>query len=97
MTEENTKVEAEAKPDAQIEQDGPKIIFFCKDCDQVVDTERCGKKYVYRCRLCGTKNVAFGTLKSINNFFHVKEKEEKAMKDAAREAAKSASGQSEQK
>ena len=51
------------------------IVFYCKDCEEVVDTERCGKKYVYRCKKCGTKNVAFGTEKSIYNFFHIEEED----------------------
>lgn len=49
------------------------IIFYCKDCEQIVDTMRVGGKYVYKCKLCGTKNVAFGTVKSITNFFHLKD------------------------
>lgn len=32
-----------------------------------------GRKFVYRCKVCGTKNVAFGTEKSIKNFYHIKE------------------------
>lgn len=49
------------------------IIFYCKDCGKVVNTERVGKKYVYKCKICGTKNVAFGTDKSIKSFFRVPE------------------------
>lgn len=57
------------------EKNEEKIIFYCKDCEQVVDTEKCGKKYVYKCKLCGTKNVAFGSTKSIRGFFRLDEKE----------------------
>jgi len=49
------------------------VIFYCKDCEEIVDTDRCGRKYVYKCKKCGTKNVAFGTTRSIHSFFHVKE------------------------
>lgn len=49
------------------------IVFYCKDCEEIVDTERVGNKYVYKCKKCGTKNVAFGTKKSIFSFFHVAE------------------------
>lgn len=52
------------------------IVFYCKDCSEIVETERCGTKYVYKCKKCGTKNVAFGTRKSIVSFFHVDEKSE---------------------
>jgi len=45
------------------------IIFYCKDCEEIVDTIQVGRKYVYKCRKCGTKNVAFGTEKSLNTFF----------------------------
>ena len=60
---------------------GPEIIYFCKDCDKVVDAQRVGRKYVFRCPVCKTKNVAFGTDKSVKNFFHVEEKEKEAKKD----------------
>ncbi len=45
------------------------IIFYCKDCGEIVKTDKCGRRYVYKCRKCGTKNVAFGTPKSIHGFF----------------------------
>jgi hypothetical protein len=49
------------------------VVFYCKDCEKIVPTDRAGKKYVYVCKMCGTKNVAFGTLKSIQNYFHVED------------------------
>lgn len=52
---------------------GSEIVFYCKDCEEIVNTERVAGKYVYKCKKCGTKNVAFGTKKSIYNFFHVEE------------------------
>lgn len=57
--------------------EGFKIVFYCKDCGEIVDTEKCGGKYVYKCKKCGTKNVAFGSKKSISSFFRLEEKEEK--------------------
>lgn len=48
-----------------------RIIFYCKDCRKIVEGIKVGRKYVYRCALCNTKNVAFGTEKSIKNFYHV--------------------------
>ncbi len=53
----------------------PVIIFYCKDCQEVVKTHKVGSKYVYKCAKCGTKNVAFGTQKSISNFFKLDTKE----------------------
>lgn len=49
------------------------LIFFCKDCRKIVETVPVGKKFVYTCAICKTKNVAFGTAKSIKNFYRVKE------------------------
>lgn len=49
------------------------IIFFCKDCYKIVEGIKVGRKYVYRCPLCKTKNVAFGSEKSIRSFYHVKD------------------------
>lgn len=52
------------------------IIFYCKDCEEIVDTLKVGGKYVYKCKKCGTKNVAFGTKKSIYGFFRLEDKPE---------------------
>ena len=52
----------------------PRIVFYCKDCHELVDGIKIGKKYVYRCAKCGTKNVAFGTEKRIRSFYHVQDK-----------------------
>lgn len=57
------------------------IIFYCKDCEEIVDVNRVGRKYVYTCKKCGTKNVAFGTEKSIRTFFRLEEKEKAAKKE----------------
>lgn len=55
------------------------IVFYCKDCEKLVDASKFGKRYVYTCKICGTKNVAFGTEKSIKNFFRIpEEKKEEA-------------------
>lgn len=47
------------------------IVFYCKDCEKLVVGIKVGRKYVYRCSICKTKNVAFGIEKSIRNFYHV--------------------------
>lgn len=47
------------------------IVFFCKDCNEIVEAKPLGRKFVYRCPKCGTKNVAFGTEKSIKGFYRV--------------------------
>lgn len=60
----------------EILQDQPgaapiRIVFYCKDCRKIVEGMKIGKKYVYKCPLCQSKNVAFGTEKSIRSFYHV--------------------------
>lgn len=61
----------------------PRIVFFCKDCERLVNAVKVGNKYVYRCPLCDTKNVAFGTEKSIRSFYRVREEEPVKPKPAA--------------
>lgn len=62
---------------------GGEIIFYCKDCEEIVETSRIGGKHVYKCRKCGTKNVAFGTKRSIYGFFRLDEKEVKNSKKSS--------------
>jgi Zn finger protein HypA/HybF involved in hydrogenase expression len=52
---------------------GKEILYYCKDCEKFVDAQKIGRKYVFRCPICKTKNVAFGTEKSLKNFFHIDE------------------------
>ncbi len=59
---------------------GNDILYYCKDCEKIVDAQRIGRKYVFKCPICKTKNVAFGTDKSLNNFFHIDEKKESKRK-----------------
>jgi len=54
------------------------LVFYCKDCRKIVETTPVGKKFVYTCNICKTKNVAFGTLKSIKNFYRVAEGDQAA-------------------
>lgn len=54
-------------------EDRGEIMFYCKDCNKIVSVEKIGTKYVYKCKECGAKNVAFGTEASIKKFFHIQE------------------------
>ena len=54
------------------------MVFFCKDCRKLVETTPVGKKFVYLCNVCKSKNVAFGTLKSIKNFYRVADADQTA-------------------
>ena len=49
------------------------ILFYCKFCQAVVDVDRCGRRYSYICKTCGSKEVAFGTQASVAKFFHLSE------------------------
>lgn len=60
------------KPDLPLD-----IIYYCKDCRQIIKGKRLGRKYAYVCPICDTKNVAFGTEKSIKGFYRIKDEEEK--------------------
>ena len=61
-------------PAMRVENELPaELVSCCKDCRKIVPTMPVGRKYVYRCSVCQTKNVAFGTLKSIKNFYRVAE------------------------
>ena len=67
---------------------GSAIKFYCKDCHEIVDAKQVGRKNVFRCAVCKTKNVAFGTEKSIKNFFHIEDEEPEEVKESAPEEAK---------
>lgn len=49
------------------------VICYCKDCEKIVQTTPVGRKFAYKCSICNTKNVAFGSEKSIRNFYRIKE------------------------
>ena len=59
---------------------GENIKYYCKDCEKFIEGRQVGRKYVFRCPICNTKNVAFGTEKSLINFFHLDEKRRKEEK-----------------
>jgi DNA-directed RNA polymerase subunit RPC12/RpoP len=58
----------------------PETKFYCKDCRKIVEAERSGRKFVYRCAECSTKNVAFGSEKSVRGFYRIKDGDEKKEK-----------------
>ncbi|MBU1019518.1 MAG: hypothetical protein ABII07_05890 [Patescibacteria group bacterium] len=56
--------------------DAPDILFFCRECQKIVkEPKKIGSKYIYKCPVCSSENVAFGTRKSVCSYFHVKDKE----------------------
>lgn len=64
------------------------IVFFCKDTGEILSKEqvvRCGRKYVYKNKETGSKNVAFGTRRSVTAFYRLEED-----KNSVKEEGKSA-------
>jgi len=67
-----------------------KIVFYCKTCEKIIENpKKMMRRYVYICPHCKTKNVAFGTDKSIKNFYHIEpEKEEEQDKKGKKKVVK---------
>lgn len=69
---ENQNLKQDPVASVQVSGAAPvKVVFYCKDCRKLVAGVKVGNKYVYKCPACSTKNVAFGTEKSIKSFYHV--------------------------
>lgn len=66
---------------------GENIVYYCKDCAKIVEARQLGRKYVFICPVCKTKNVAFGTEQSIGNFFHLEDDKPKKKKKEEKEEA----------
>lgn len=62
---------------SEIATEPSKIIYYCKDCKRLVDgmSMKGKKKYTFQCSICKGTHVAYGSEKSIFNFFHIKEKD----------------------
>ncbi len=58
------------------------VVFYCKDCEKIVKVKPVGRKFVYRCAVCGTKNVAFGTANAIKNYYRFEEETTPAVETA---------------
>ncbi len=46
-----------------------KICFYCKQCKACVEVDQINKKYVYKCKTCGSEDVTFGTSRAIEEYF----------------------------
>lgn len=47
------------------------IVFYCKDCQEVVAAEKKGKSLSFVCPKCSQSNIAIGTQSSIENYYHL--------------------------
>jgi DNA-directed RNA polymerase subunit RPC12/RpoP len=64
--------EIETEVEVEIDPREKELTYYCKECKEVVEIHRDGKKDVFNCKKCGGKNIVYGTLKSIKDFFHLK-------------------------
>lgn len=49
-----------------------KVVFYCSVCKKLVEPKRSGKSLKFFCSECGSERVAYGTEKSIINYFRIK-------------------------
>ena len=52
-----------------------KIIYYCFDCKKIIKPKRIGKKFQFSCTECKGSNVAFGSERSIANYYKIPESE----------------------
>ena len=50
-----------------------KITFFCRKCEKVTPVTRIVKQYSFRCNICKSTQVAWGTTASIKSHYRIKE------------------------
>ncbi|MFH0776880.1 MAG: hypothetical protein V1936_04700 [Patescibacteria group bacterium] len=49
-----------------------KLVFYCKNCQELVDAKQTKKKFTFRCPKCSKTEVAFGTEESLKNYYRIK-------------------------
>lgn len=69
---------ADIKSNLDPEKTPEPLIFFCKDCNKIIQKPKRipRQRFTFICPECNEKSVAWGTKKSIYNFFHITEKGE---------------------
>lgn len=48
-----------------------KIVYFCPECKALITPKRIGNKFRFSCAECKCDKVAFGTEKSVANFYRL--------------------------
>jgi ribosomal protein L37AE/L43A len=48
------------------------ITYYCRECEKIIRPKRIGKKFRFSCPDC-KNDAAFGSKKSIANYFHIPE------------------------
>ncbi|PIS32082.1 hypothetical protein COT40_01955 [Candidatus Peregrinibacteria bacterium CG08_land_8_20_14_0_20_41_10] len=46
-----------------------KIIYYCKDCKEIVEGVQVGQTYTFKCPKCNLRGIAWGTEQSIKNVY----------------------------
>lgn len=49
-----------------------KIVWYCRDCEKIVEGKQIGKTLKFICATCNGEKVSHGTEKSIYNYFNLK-------------------------
>jgi len=47
------------------------IVFYCKNCKEIVFAEKKGKSLTFTCPKCSQSNIAIGTQKSIESYYRL--------------------------
>ncbi len=58
-----------------------KIVYFCPECKQLTVPKRLGKKFRFTCPTCKYDSVAFGTEKSIGNYYRLTNAKKQKLKE----------------
>lgn len=64
------KFPAREEEEASEKASGSQIVYFCKDCKKTIDIKNTKSK---KCPECKGKNIAYGTEKSIKNYYDFKQ------------------------
>lgn len=61
-----------AKLPASVDQVEPrKLVFYCKDCHATVPAVQTKKKFYFRCKVCGSERISYGTLEGVHDHFRL--------------------------
>ncbi|MDD3066895.1 MAG: hypothetical protein PHO48_03640 [Candidatus Gracilibacteria bacterium] len=66
----------EIKPIPKTEEEiaPAKLVFYCKNCQEIVEAKQAKKKFHFVCPKCNKQDIAFGTEESIKNHYRIKDK-----------------------
>ena len=71
LTSDLNFVQIASVQDSKILEDASWVIFYCKKCEEIVDVNKIGKKLVFECKKCKSKDIAIWTAEGINKFYKI--------------------------